>query len=106
MPPGADRMERRFAPRIEQVEPLLRLALLARGGGMHVAAEGAAVDLRGADLHQLHQAFLEPVLERALAVVEPGLHGCRRHMTRSRHDPETEPFRRGSADMTGEAGQK
>src|SRR5262245_66356627 len=54
----AGAVERRFAPGIEQVKALLALAALARGGGVHVKARRAAVDLRRADLHQFHQAFL------------------------------------------------
>src|SRR5262249_37529864 len=53
------RVARRFAPGRQQVDALLGLALAASFGRMHVDAVGAAVDLRGADLHELDQARLE-----------------------------------------------
>src|SRR5262249_27388419 len=53
------RVTRRFAPGWQQVDALLGLALAAGFGRMHVDAVGAAVDLRGADLHEFHQARLE-----------------------------------------------
>src|SRR5262249_56955433 len=48
-----------FAPGRQQVDALLGLALAAGFGRMHVDAVGAAVDLRGADLDEFHQARLE-----------------------------------------------
>jgi hypothetical protein len=71
-------VERRFAPGIEQIEALFSLAMLARAYGVHVQARLAAINLRGADFHQFHQAVLQTALQDSFAVVEPGLHGCRR----------------------------
>ena len=44
-------VERRLAPGVEQVEPLLALAVGAQLLGVHVDAMGAAIELRGAELH-------------------------------------------------------
>src|SRR5690606_15125507 len=48
-----------FAPRGQQMEPLLRLAVRSRFLGMHVETVSAAVDLRRANLDELEQAGLE-----------------------------------------------
>ena len=55
----AIREERRFAPRIQRVDALFRLAGEARVLRVHVDAIGTAVDLRGADLDELEQRPLE-----------------------------------------------
>ena len=52
-------VERRLPPGAQPVDPLLGLAEGARVLGVHVEAVGTAVDLRCADLHQLHQGVLE-----------------------------------------------
>jgi hypothetical protein len=73
----ARRIDRCVMPRAQQIDALLGLAGLARVGGVHVEAIGAAVDLRGADLDQFEQAMLDRRcdLERH---VEPSLHLGRR----------------------------
>ena len=71
-------VEGRFSPGIEQVKTLFCLAALSGFAGMHVKAKGAAVDLRYADLHEIHQGVFQAKLEGALAVFEPRLHGSRR----------------------------
>ena len=53
----------------------LALAQLARVLGVHLQAEGALVDLRGADLDQLHQQRLEPVLLHGALQRQHGLIG-------------------------------
>src|SRR5690606_4798313 len=55
-------VERRFAPGIEQIKPLLRLA---RGAGIlavHVETVGAAVDLRSTHFDEFDQAVFQPAL--------------------------------------------
>nr|KGD11541.1 hypothetical protein DO63_5965 [Burkholderia pseudomallei] len=80
--------ERRFAPDDDRREAALGFAVLARVARVHVDAVRAAVDLRGAQPHELDQrrlqpALRDPLLEREhrvervrirLAVVEAGLH--------------------------------
>ena len=44
------------------MQPVLALAGAARIARMHREAEGAAIDLRGARLHQLEERLLEPGL--------------------------------------------
>src|SRR5438067_1572631 len=56
----AIRKERRLAPRVERIEPLLGLALRARVDRVHVDAERAAVDLRGAQLQEVDELVIEP----------------------------------------------
>jgi len=68
--------ERRFPPGVEEVEPLLRLAAGAGILGVHVEAEGAAVDLRGAGLHQLDQAVLQPAVLQDLFELHHRLQGA------------------------------
>ena len=50
---------RGLAPGRQQVDALLGLSLRARFRRMHVDAVGAAVDLGGADLHELDEARLK-----------------------------------------------
>src|SRR5580704_14107480 len=52
-------VERRFAPGIELIEPLLRFAESAGVFRMHVDAVGASVDLRGAHFHEVDEIVLE-----------------------------------------------
>src|SRR5262245_47313616 len=77
-----------LAPGVEQVEPLLGLAGRAGVLGMHIDAVGAAVDLRGPQLHQMQEPVLQPAAAEVdlqaeqgpdgaggrLRVIEPGLH--------------------------------
>ena len=51
----------------EKVEALLRLASTARFGRVHVEAVGAAVDLRGAILHEIREPLLQDAVFEALA---------------------------------------
>ena len=51
--------ERRFAPRIQAVQALLRLAFGSRILGMHVQTVSAAVDLRGAHHQQMQQLAVQ-----------------------------------------------
>src|SRR6185312_13310373 len=64
-------VERRLAPGVEQVETLLRFPPLARVGGVHVEAKGAAVDLGGAGHHEVHETRLEAAFVEASAKIEP-----------------------------------
>jgi hypothetical protein len=50
----------RLVPGVEQEEALLALAAGQGVARVHVDAEGAAVDLRRAGLHQLDERMLEP----------------------------------------------
>jgi hypothetical protein len=52
-------VERRYPPRIQQVQVLLGFAVFAGILGMPVDAMGAAVDLRGAGLDQFDQRLLK-----------------------------------------------
>ena len=51
--------ERRVAPGVERVEPLLGLARGTGVDSVHVDAVGAAVDLRRAQLQQVHERVIE-----------------------------------------------
>jgi hypothetical protein len=86
--PLAIAVERRLAPGVEQVEPLLALAVGTGVARVHVKAIGAAVDLRSAHLYQLDQAGLETAaldigfecrhrfhgIGSGLIGIEPGFH--------------------------------
>src|SRR5262249_35627370 len=67
------RVARRFAPGRKQVDALVGLAPAAGLGRMHVDAVGAAVDLRGANLHELSQTRLEAGVDRERSA-GPNLH--------------------------------
>src|SRR4029079_5019406 len=80
--------EGRLAPCVQRVEALFRFAGRPRVERMHVDAEGAPVDLRRAQLQQVHELVIqsavgEVLLERQhrlvgflaeLPVVEAGFH--------------------------------
>jgi hypothetical protein len=67
------RVARRFAPGRQQVDALLGLASAAGFGRMHVDAVGTAVDLRGANFHELDQGRLEASGDRERSA-GPDLH--------------------------------
>jgi len=52
-------VERGFAPGVQRVEALLGFPGVAGVLGVHVDAVGAAVDLRGAGLHELEEPGLD-----------------------------------------------
>ena len=58
--------ERGFAPGTQGIDALLGFAEGAGVLGVHVKAVGAPVDLRDADLDQLHQRFVDAVLAATL----------------------------------------
>ena len=68
----ARRVAGRLAPGGQQVQALLVLAGGARVLAVHVQAEGAAVDLRDARLHQLQQRVIQPAAARVLLQPQHG----------------------------------
>jgi L-asparagine oxygenase len=69
-------VERRFAPRVQRVEPLLGLADGAQVFPMHVYAVRAAIDLRHAQLDQVEQLRVEAGLTQIVFQSQHGLHSA------------------------------
>src|SRR5215472_12666937 len=94
--PLALAVERRLAPGVEQIEPLLVLAGCAQLLGVHVDAMGAAVDLRRPQLHQLEQAMLKA------AAVDEGMQFGNRLGGRGRGQAEIHPGFHASLPMSSD----
>src|SRR6476620_7709482 len=76
--PLARAVDRRFAPRRQQMQPLLALASSACVLAVHVEAVGALVDLGGAELDELEQYRIEVAASNRLLETQHGLEPARK----------------------------
>src|SRR4029077_16181210 len=99
------RVVRGLAPRLEAVEPLLRLAIRARILAVHVQTIGATFDVLCAHPNEVEQSLIEAGLTNLPLEAEHGLHNARVHLHEidsSLHDvflpPLTKTDHQGSCD--------